>query len=251
MTSEQRTSRGAIVVGASSGMGAALVKRLANDGWNVAALARRQDALDELAAACAEAPGRVVVRAHDVHDVADVPDLFEELVRELGGLDMILYAAGVMPAIGEQEYDTVKDLDMLAVNTSGCIAWCNPAADLFRTQRRGTIVGISSIAGDRGRKGNPVYCTSKAAMNTYLEALRNRLGDFGVHVCTIRPGFIDTAMTKGMDGLFWLISADEAAKRILSAARSKANVRYVPFRWLWVGLVIRHIPSFLFRRMTI
>ena len=245
------TRKGAIVVGASSGMGAALVRRLAADGWNVAALARRKEALDELAAACAEAPGRVIARAHDAHDTGEVPALFEELVNELGGLDLIVYAAGVMPAIGEQEYDTEKDLDMMAVNTGGCIAWCNPAAVLFRTQRRGTIVGISSIAGDRGRKGNPVYCTSKAAMNTYLEALRNRLGEFGVHVCTIRPGFIDTQMTKGMDGLFWLISADQAAKSILRAALSRANVRYVPFRWMWVGLVIRNIPSFMFRRMSI
>ena len=88
-------------------------------------------------------------------------------------------------------------------------------------------------------------------MNTYLEALRNRLGEFGVHVCTIRPGFIDTEMTRGVDGLFWLISADEAAKRILNAARQRANVRYVPFRWMWVGLVLRLIPSSIFRRMTI
>ena len=86
---------------------------------------------------------------------------------------------------------------------------------------------------------------------TYLEALRNRLGVFGVHVCTIRPGFIDTEMTRGMDGLFWLISAEEAAASILKAARSKANVRYVPFRWALVGLVLRNIPSFVFRRLEL
>jgi len=249
-TDGTRTGR-AIVVGASSGIGAALAERLAREGWAVGALARRRDALAELVARCESAPGRVVVRTHDVREAEAVPALFEELVRELGGLDLIVYAAGIMPEIGEQEYVTSTDLDVLAVNTGGCIAWCNPTADLFRTQRSGTIVGISSIAGDRGRKGNPAYCTSKAAMNTYLESLRNRLGDFGVHVCTIRPGFVATPMTAGMPGLFWLISADEAAKRILSAARSRVNVRYVPFRWMWVGLVLRLIPSFVFRRMTI
>jgi NAD(P)-dependent dehydrogenase (short-subunit alcohol dehydrogenase family) len=252
---ESPPQRGAIVIGASSGMGAALVKQLAGEGCRVAALARRGDALDELAAgcaaACAESGGAVLTRVHDVNDVADVPELFAELVRELGGLELLIFAAGVMPEVAPEQYDTELDLAILQTNTAGCIAWCNPAASLFRTQRSGTIVGISSIAGDRGRKGNPVYCTSKAAMNTYLEALRNRLGGSGVHVCTIKPGYVDTAMTRGMPGLFWLISAEEAARTILSAARRRVNVRYVPWRWSLVGLAVRSIPSFLFRRLEI
>ena len=196
---EKRT---AIVIGASSGMGAAIVKQLAAEGYRVAALARRADKLEalreELAPVCAASGGRVVVRPHDAAATDEVPALFEELVRELGGLHLVVYAAGVMPAVGPKEYDTKKDLGILRVNVDGCVAWCNEAAHLFTTQRDGTIVGISSIAGDRGRKGNPVYCTSKAAMNTYLEALRNRLArQVGVHVCTIRPGYVDTAMTQG------------------------------------------------------
>ena len=248
--SGRTTQQRAIVVGASSGMGAALVRQLAGEGHRVAALARRAEQLAELKEECAAAEGEVITRVHDVCQTAEVPALFEELVRELGGLDLLIFAAGTMPKIGEQEYDTPTDLDILAVNVGGCMAWCNPAADLFRSQRAGTVVGISSIAGDRGRKGNPAYCTSKAAMNTYLEALRNRLGAFGVHVCTIRPGYVDTVMTKDMPRLFWLISAEEAARQILSAARRKVNTRYVPFRWLFVGTVLKLIPSFLFRRMT-
>ena len=112
-------------------------------------------------------------------------------------------------------------------------------------------MGISSIAGDRGRKGNPVYCTTKAALNTYLEALRNRLSEVGVHVTTIKPGFVDTAMTKGMPGLFWLISADRAAELILAAARNRVNIRYVPRRWWFVGTVIRCIPSFVFKKLNV
>jgi NAD(P)-dependent dehydrogenase (short-subunit alcohol dehydrogenase family) len=236
-------------------MGAALVRQLAAEGYSVAAVARRAEQLAELQADCAEAcertGARVLVHAHDVVRTEAVPSLFEEIVRELGGLDLLVYAAGVMPAVGPQEFDTEKDLSMLAVNVGGCVAWCNPAANLFRTQRRGTLVGISSVAGDRGRRGNPVYCTTKAAMNTYLEALRNRLGEHGVHVCTIKPGFVDTAMTRGMEGLFWLIGPETAARRILRAAHSGANVRYVPMRWFWVMAVIRSIPSFLFRKLNV
>jgi NAD(P)-dependent dehydrogenase (short-subunit alcohol dehydrogenase family) len=247
--------RRAIVVGASSGIGAALVRRLAREGYRVAALARRADRLAELVeetrADAERTGGAVLARAHDVARPAEAPRLFEELVRELGGLDLLIYAAGVMPAVGKDEYDTGKDLEILTVNTAGCAAWCNPAAHLFRTQRGGTLIGISSIAGDRGRKGNPMYCASKAAMNTYLEALRNRLAEVGAHVCTIRPGYVDTAMTRGMDKLFWLISPDEAARQILAAARGRVNVRYVPLRWTLVGLVLRSVPSFLFRRASI
>ncbi len=247
--------RTAIVVGASSGMGAALVRQLAREGYRVAALARRGEQLAALEAECAPlaaaSGGRVLTRVHDVAEAEAVPALFEELVRELGGLELVVFAAGIMPALEPDEFDTTKDLDILRVNTGGCMAWMNPTAELFRSQRSGTLVGISSIAGDRGRKGHPAYCTSKAAMNTYLEALRNRLAAYDVHVCTIRPGYVDTAMTKGVPGLFWLISAEQAARQILSAARRRVNVRYVPFRWVFVGTVLKLIPSFLFRRLSI
>ena len=89
-------------------------------------------------------------------------------------------------------------------------------------------------------------------MATYLESLRNRLARYGVHVLTVKPGFVDTPMTRGMDGLFWLIGADEAARTILRAGRNRLwNTRYVPLRWWLVGAVMRSIPSFLFRRLDI
>jgi len=245
----------ALIVGASSGIGEALVRRLVGEGYAVGAIARRRQLLDDLARDLRDATtvsgGRLVVRAHDVAQAQEVPQIFEEMVRDLGGLDLVVYAAGIMPKVGPAEYDTEKDLDQLTVNVGGCIAWCNAAARLFQTQRSGTIVGISSIAGDRGRKGNPVYGTTKAAMNTYLEAIRNRLAEHGVHVTTIKPGFVDTTMTKGLPGLFWLISADRAAELVLNAARSRANVRYVPRRWFFVGTVIRCIPSFVFKKMNV
>ena len=246
--------RRAIVVGASSGLGAALVRRLAGEGYRVAAIARRASMLEELRRetedACARTGGHVFVHEHDVTDAAEVPELFERMVRELGGLDLFVFAAGIMPAVARDEYDTEKDLAQIAVNLGGCVAWCNEVARLFRTQRHGPIVGMSSIAGDRGRKGNPAYGTTKAAMNAYLESLRNRLAEVGVHVCTIKPGYVDTAMTQGMTKLFWLISADEAARQILSAARWRWNTRYVPMRWWLVGTVIRLIPSFVFKKLN-
>lgn len=247
--------RYALVVGASSGIGAALVRQLAREGVAVVAVARRLELLEQIADECADAPGRVLPLAHDVREFDAVPALFERAVRELGGLDLFIYAAGVMPQVGPNEFDTPKDLDMLAVNVGGCVAWCNEAAKLLRTQRSGTLVGISSIAGERGRKGNPVYGTTKAALNHYLEALRNRLADFDVHVCTVKPGFVDTPMLAQARAsgrtIKGAITAEAAASSILSAARRRTNECFVPFKWTLVALVIRNIPSMIFKGLNI
>ena len=247
--------RRAIVVGASSGMGAALVRQLSSEGVDVVAVARRRAVLDELAAECRGRAGRVIPCAHDVLDYAAVPALLEQLVRDLGGLDLFVYASGKMTEVGASEFDTAKDLDMLAVNVGGCIAWTNEVAKLFRTQRSGTIVGISSIAGERGRKGNPAYGTSKAAMNHYLEALRNRLADYDVHVCTIKPGFVETPMLDAArargTAIKGAITAEAAARSILRAARRRSNEAFVPLKWALVAAVLRNIPSFLFKGMNI
>ena len=194
---------------------------------------------------------RAIARPHDVRDVGAVGSLFQSIARDLGGLDLVIYAAGVLHPVGFAEFDPDKDLDMLAVNLAGAVAWLDPAAERFSRLGRGTIVGIGSVAGDRGRSGNPAYCTSKAGLHAYLEALRNRIARDGVRVVTVKPGFVDTPMTRGLDGLFWLISADRAAEAILSAARRGAVCAYVPTRWRLVMWVIRSIPSVVFRRLKV
>lgn len=242
----------AIVVGASSGMGAALVALLAKRGADVYAVARREDELRALAKRCSRpGAGRVRIAVHDVTDCEAVPALFQKLTAELGGLDLIIYAAGAMPRIAVDEYNLAKDRQMVEVNYLGAIAWLNEAAARFERLHSGRIVAIGSIAGDRGRRGNPVYCSSKAALAAYMESLYNRLRRYGVGVTTIKPGFVDTAMTKGLPGLFWLISPQRAAQLILAAAERRQHIAYVPARWGFVGLVIRNIPHFLFRYLSI
>lgn len=236
-----------IVVGASSGIGEAIAKQLARTGARVAILARRSTELDRIASG---EPSLLPYR-HDVSDVDAVPELFETIVRDLGGLDLLVYAAGTMPKIVEGEYDFEKDRVMVTVNLLGAMAWMNVAAARFEAARQGTIIGISSIAGERGRRGNPAYCTTKAALSTYLESLRNRCSRYGVNVVTIKPGFVDTAMTRGTKGLFWLISADEAARQTLNLAnKGSSRSGFVPARWALVALIVRSIPSFIFRKMN-
>jgi NAD(P)-dependent dehydrogenase (short-subunit alcohol dehydrogenase family) len=246
--------RQAIVVGASSGIGAAVARRLALGGARVALVARRAAELarvaDEIAAATAD-PERALPVVHDVTAGDEVPALVQRIARALGGIDLLVYAAGIMPRIGDDEWDLPTDRAIVDVNVVGAMAWCNVLADRFARGGSGTIVGISSVAGDRGRRGNPAYHASKAALDAYLEAVRNRVARRGVRVVTVKPGPVDTPMTQGMEKLPLLVSADAAAEALLAGAARGRQTVYVPAKWRPIMFVIRNIPSFVFRRLDI
>lgn len=241
------TTRRAIVVGASSGLGAALVATLARRGYHVAAIARRREQLETVCAPFEHAHPYV----HDVTAYDEVPALFQQIVTDLDGVDVIIYTAGVQPAVAPDEYNFAKDRQMMTINAVGAMAWLNEAALRFHRARRGHIVGVSSVAGDRGRSGFPGYHASKAALSTFLESLRNRLSKRGVTVTTIKPGFMDTALLENAPKTFWVVSPQDAAERIADAIEKREQTVYVIGRWRWVMLVIRHIPSFIFRRTSI
>jgi len=241
-----------IVVGSSSGIGLAVARRLARSGRKVAMLARRHAELQAQVATTNDVLGRQQAFAY-VHDAADldaVEPLFARIEEELGAVDEVHFVAGVMPDVARDEFDLGKDRQQVQVNMLGCIAWGNAAAKRFLLKKAGCFVGVSSVAGDRGRVGRPVYNASKAGMDCYLEALRNRLWRHGVQVTTIRPGFVDTPMTAGVK-MKGAIAADRAAELILRARDRRKPIAYVPGKWRWIMLVIRSIPSFLFRRLSI
>jgi short-subunit dehydrogenase len=241
----------AVVVGASSGIGEAIARQLGAAGCRVALVARRQDALERLADEIGR--DRALVFAHDVTRGDEVRALFPEICRGLGGLDLFVYAAGVMPEVGIDEWEFAKDRDIVTVNVLGAMAWIDQVAQRFERSRGGTLVGISSVAGDRGRRGNPAYHASKAALDTFLESVRNRVGRAGVKVVTVKPGPVDTPMTRSMarDRLPFLISADAAARATLAAAARGARVAYVPARWRPIMFVLRNVPSAIFQRLDL
>jgi len=242
----------AIVVGASSGIGAAIARRLAADGTAVALVGRRAAELESVAAGIRAAGGRAAIARHDVTDYDDVPVTFERLVGELGGLDLLVYASGAMHVPEEGEYDFAKDREMIEVNVLGAMAWTNLAAARFEACRGGTIVGLSSIAGERGRRTMPGYTTSKAGLTAWLEALRNRVSRYGVNVVTVKPGFVDTVMTQHLAKKPMMIPAERAADLILAAARRGGSPsKFIPARWGLVAFIVRNIPSFLFRKLDL
>lgn len=241
----------AVIVGASSGIGEALARELAERGYRVALLARRIEPLTALANEinAQHGGGRACIYPHDVMDYAAAPQLFQKILAEFGRLDVLIYNAGVLVPVGLDEYHFDKDRQMIEINTLGALAWLNLGAVYFERQRGGSLVGISSVAGDRGRVGAPAYNTSKAALSTFLEALRNRLTRHGVHVLTVKPGFVATDMLKHSPRTFWVISPEQAARDIAHALRARKQVIYTPARWGLLMFVIRHVPSVIFRRL--
>ncbi|HEX5808881.1 MAG TPA: SDR family NAD(P)-dependent oxidoreductase [Anaerolineales bacterium] len=246
--------RRGIIIGASDGIGAALARRLAQQGYSLALLARRQDKLDLL---CDEInqrsqEGRVRPYMHDVLDYENAPGLLRKIVADLGGLDLVVFVAGVnYPPGGIDKYNFSNDRRMIETNLLGAIAWLTPVAEMFQSAKAGQIVGVSSVAGDRGRVGNPGYNTSKAGLSTYLEALRNRLTRHGVNVLTVKPGFVETEMIKAAQGPTpFKITTEKAVEDIWNAMSSRRQVVYTPSIWRWIMLAIQHTPSFIFRRLS-
>jgi short-subunit dehydrogenase len=247
-----KTYRRAILVGASSGIGAELAQKLADEGYLLALLGRRQELLDSICTKINKKHGetRALAFAHDVCDHESVPTLFVEIVKTLGGLDALIYNAGILQTVQLDEFNLEKDLEMTRINYLGALAWLNPAAAYFQGLKSGQIVGLGSVAGDRGRVGAPAYNASKAALHTYLEALRNRLTRHGVNVLTIKPGFVATDMIKENPHTPMVISAEKAAQGIWLAMQSRKQTVYIPSQWGLLMLIIRHIPSVIFRRLT-
>lgn len=245
-------SKRAAIVGASSGIGAALARTLAGRGYTLALFARRADLLaalcDEINAAAGEI--RAIPYVHDVTDYNKVPGLLQKMLADLGGLDLFIYNAGISLPSGMKRFEFEKDRQVTEVNYFGALAWLNPVAAMFHHLKAGQIVGISSVAGERGRVGNPSYNASKAALTCFLESLRNRLTRRGVHVLTVKPGYVLTEMTAGVQNPLFAISAERAAADIYKAIRRRKQVIYTAPIWRLVMFVVRNIPSVIFRRMS-
>ena len=227
----------ALIIGASSGMGLALARLLQAEGTKVALVARRAEPIGE----------NTLAYPHDVTHFDEVPALFQTICRDLGGLDLIVYASGAMPSVSSEEFTFAKDRQMVDVNILGAIAWLNEAAARFSAEKSGTIVGIGSVAGDRGRAPKPVYGASKAFLDCYLESLRNRLGPKGVKVVTIKPGPTDTPMAAEHVGR--KLPVDAAARQILAAAKAGKGTVYVPGILKLVFGIIKALPSPVMQRL--
>ena len=242
-----------IVVGATSAIAQAVVRLWALRGYKLFIVARNATHLAMVKEDLnVRGAGQVECYQMDVNDFPRHQRMMKEAREALGGVDGILIAHGTLPdqKLCEQDFEQArKELDTNVLST---LSMLTEVANEFERQGYGEIAVISSVAGDRGRQSNYVYGTAKAAVSTFLQGLRNRLASKGVHVLTIKPGFVDSPMTSAFDkgGPLWA-TPQQVAQGIVKAIDKQRNVAYLPWFWWVIMLVIRHIPETVFKYMKL
>lgn len=244
------TDKTLLLLGGTSDIGRATAKAFAARGWSVQLAGRDLAALDREAEDIAARHGvPVTTHAFDVLDTAAFAPFADGLPCLPGVVVCVVGRLG-QQALAETDLDHATLI--MRSNYEGPALVLGLFATRFLARGTGTIVGVSSVAGDRGRASNYVYGSAKAGLTAFLSGLRNRTAKLGVHVVTVKPGFVDTAMTRGMQ-LPKPVTAQpqEVADAILAAVERARDVIYVRRIWQIIMLCIRHIPEALFKRMKI
>lgn len=238
-----------LIVGAASSMARAFARLVAAEGANVLLAGRDTDDLERTAA---DLRARYRVAAQVVEFDARAPATHLPVAEAAAAQDGVLNAAVFVGSMLDQaEIDSVPDLasGIVADNLGGAVSLLHRLAPVLEARGEGVVIGVGSVAGDRGRLKNYVYGAAKAGFHTYLSGLRNRLGRSGVHVMTVKPGFVDTAMTWG-ERTVLASEPERAAADMLRAARQRRDVVYTPWFWRWVMLAVRAIPERVFKRLS-
>ncbi len=241
-----------LIVGATSAIAEETGRILAREGARLVLAARDRAKLEAVAADLALRGAQVEgVFPFDALD----PEGFEALVARadeaLGGFDHLLVAHGVLPPPGEVDREVHERLASLRVNAGSVIGLLTAVAPRMKARGTGVIAVIGSVAGDRGRRSNYEYGAAKAAVHAYLEGLRAELAPAGVRVLTIKPGRVDTPMTRDFEkGALWA-TAPQVARGMVRAMERRQGVVYLPGIWRWIMLVLRVLPESLFRRLPL
>lgn len=239
-----------LILGANSDIAHAVARGLAAKGYGLILASRDTERLTRNAADLRVRSGvEVRTLAFDALDM----DGHADFVRSLPALPHgVVLAVGLIGDQQAAQADFALARRILDSNYTGCVSVLNLLAEEFAARGSGFIVGISSVAGDRGRAANYLYGSAKAGFTAYLSGLRNRLHKAGVQVLTVKPGYVDTKMNQGLDLPAALTSSPEdVARDILRALDKGRDVIYTSTVWYWIMLAIRHIPERLFKRMSI
>lgn len=237
-----------LILGATSDMAQAIARKYAAEGWSLTLAALESDLLEPIA-------GDLQVRTQteiqalefDATDFTSHRGFYDSLETKP---DIVVCVFGYM---GDQDLartDVDEVRRTIDVNYTGAVSILNVVAEDFEKRGSGSIIGISSVAGDRGRQSNYIYGSAKAGFTAYLSGLRNRLAKTGVHVMTVKPGFVRTKMTEHLELPAALTAdPDQVAKAIFLGEEKNRNVVYILWMWRWIMLAIKHIPEFVFKKM--
>jgi decaprenylphospho-beta-D-erythro-pentofuranosid-2-ulose 2-reductase len=239
-----------LIIGAKSDIAKEVARVYAKAGYNLYLAARDSSSLEDLKQDIEIRSGvEVELKEFDIAAFDTHENFYDSLKKRPLG---VIVVSGYMAEQKKAQKEWSETLQMINVNYTGAISILNIVANDFEKERRGFIVGVSSVAGDRGRKANYIYGSAKAGFSAYLSGLRNRLHESGVQVLTVKPGFVNTKMTEGLDLPPKLTaSPSEVAEDIFNAQQKGRNILYTKSVWMFIMLIIKHIPEFIFKKMSI
>lgn len=241
-----------LVIGATSSIARALAHQMAQQGAALHLAARDGFEVERMAKDMAiryQAP--ISWSIFEAFDYDTHADFFQKAVDNLGGLYGVVVSLGELGNQEKAQIDFGHAQRIIHSNYTGVASVLTHAANYLEQQGNGFIIGISSVAGERGRQSNYIYGSAKGALSLFLQGLRNRLSKCGVHVMTVKPGFVDTKMTFGKPGMFLVANPEQVATAVIKALQKKKNIAYVPWFWFWIMSIIRSIPEFLFKKLSL
>jgi NAD(P)-dependent dehydrogenase (short-subunit alcohol dehydrogenase family) len=239
-----------LILGATSPIALAIAREYGRRGARVALGARDLEETDRRAADLRVRFG-VDARAFrfDARGFSEHPALVRQVVGDLGPIDVAVVAFG---DLGDRQR-SIDDFEaarvVLETNYVGAASICEAIARELAGQRHGTIVGIGSVAGERGRYSNYFYGSAKGGFALYLQGLRARMHHEGVHVLTVKPGFIDTPMTWGLRGRIPIASPSALAGAVAQAVEERRDVIYYPWFWRWAMAIVRSVPESRWKKL--
>lgn len=242
----------ALILGATSPIARALAAQYAQAGMDIFVAARDESEAERIAADLSiRYQVNVASGAFDALDVDAHHDFVAHVEEQLGPIEVAVLAFGAMGDQEQGQDDFEAARRVIDINYTGAISIAEAVATGMSERRRGAIIGISSVAGERGRKSNYLYGSAKGAFTLYLGGLRNRLAADGVNVLTVKLGFVDTRMTFGMQTAIPVASPEDAAAAIFAAQQAGKDVMYYPRFWRPIMGVIRAIPESIFKKLNL
>lgn len=241
-----------LVLGATSAIAIGTMRWMAPRGTHFFLVARDAEKLKVVAQDLSvRGAASVTTRVADLDDTSQHPQLLTEAAESLETIELALIAHGVL---GDQEaaqasYQAAEAI--LVTNLLSPVSLITWLANYFEATHQGTLAVISSVAGDRGRKSNYVYGASKGGLNTFLDGVRNRIDRAGVHVLTIRPGFVATPMTAHLKQGPLFASPEDVGLGILRAIAARKDVVYLPAFWAMIMFVVRNVPGRIFKKLNL
>lgn len=239
-----------LILGATSDMAQAIAHSFADQKFDIVLAGRKMAELNRIE--------KDLATRYQVNVTSKLFDASDPLQHEAFAHDLqpfpevAVCVFGYLGVQGTAQTDWVEAANIIQVNYVGAVSILSQIANIYEAKKHGTIIGISSVAGERGRQSNYVYGSAKAGFTVFLDGLRNRLFAANVHVVTVKPGFVNTRMTQGLK-LPKPITAEpsQVGKAVYRAYQKKTNTLYVLWMWKWIMLIIKMIPEPIFKKLKL